>query len=237
VVTLDRFAVPRDARHEREIYRALIERLEPPERARAEAAVRLGEGVEFDPDRIRMMDGLAIEEAAAALPPESFDLILSVAVLEHVYDPEASFEAMYRLLKPGGMLLHEVDLRDHGMFSAAGCHPLTFLTVSPGVWRFMTSHSGRPNRHLLNWYRAETERLGLDTRLLVHMLVGRDAPNPPIDTHAGTPVAGPPERELIEEIRPRLAKPFRDLSDDDLAAAAIFVVARRPERTSRVAPR
>jgi SAM-dependent methyltransferase len=233
VVTLDRFAVPRNPAHEQAIYRALIESLPPDQRARAEAAVRFGQRPEFHPDRIRMLDGLAIEEAAVTLPPESFDVILSVAVLEHVYDPDASFDAMHRLLKPGGLLLHEVDLRDHLMFTSADCHPLTFLTISPRVWRLMTSDSGRPNRRLVGWYREQTERLGYDTRLLVHRLVGRDGRTPPVDALSGAPVASSRERSLIAEIRPRLAEPFRGLSDDELAAAALFVVAGKPAPASR----
>ena len=92
----------------------------------------------------------------------------------------------------------------------------------------MTSNSGRPNRRLIDWYRAQMERLGYDTRLLVHRLVGREGRTAPVDALAGGPVAGPAERSLVSQIRPRLAAPFRDLSDDDLAAAALFLVARRP---------
>jgi len=39
--------------------------------------------------------------------------------------------------------------------------------------------------------------------------------------------AGP--LELVHTIRPRLAKPFRALSDADLLVNGIFLVARKPE--------
>ena len=37
-----------------------------------------------------------------------------------------------------------------------------------------------------------------------------------------------PERAFAEEIRPRLAAPFRDLSEQDLLACGVFLVARKP---------
>lgn len=37
---------------------------------------------------------------------ESFDVIFSASVLEHVLDLEAAFAEMYRLLKPGGAIIH-----------------------------------------------------------------------------------------------------------------------------------
>ena len=49
------------------------------------------------------------------LPAASVDLIFSQAVLEHVRRHEFAEVAaqMYRILKPGGIASHQVDLRDH----------------------------------------------------------------------------------------------------------------------------
>ena len=205
VVTLDKFAVPRNAAHERAIYDELVSRLAAGERERAEAALAAGG---LDPARLRPVTSLSIEEAVGELEPESFDLIVSVAVLEHVYDPDAALRAMDRLLRPDGRMLHQIDFRDHTMFTAAGSHPLTFLTISPRIWRLMTRHTGRPNRRLVGWWRDRLAALGYDVRVTV------------------TDVLPELERgEGIAAIRPRLSREFRDLPDRELSTAGAFVAA------------
>ena len=51
------------------------------------------------------------------LPDESFDLILSTQVVEHVSDPDIYFDECHRLLRTGGQLV----LSSHGIFEDHGC--------------------------------------------------------------------------------------------------------------------
>lgn len=53
-------------------------------------------------------------------PEKSFDIIYSVSVLEHIQDLEAAFVEMYRLLKPGGAIIHNYA----PYFSHDGAHAL-----------------------------------------------------------------------------------------------------------------
>lgn len=65
--------------------------------------------------------------SAGQLPfdDDSFDLIYSVATLEHVSDPERTVSETKKALRPGGISVHEIDLQDHGT-----CGPLRFLEWS-----------------------------------------------------------------------------------------------------------
>lgn len=66
--------------------------------------------------------------------------------MEHLFDPVAALDGMLEALRPGGTLVHRIDLRVHGMFR--GQHPLTFLTLPDAIYTRMTRNSGRPNRVL-----------------------------------------------------------------------------------------
>lgn len=58
-------------------------------------------------DRLKAVDGFMIhgEEEIAALPPESFDVISLIEVIEHVREPGSVMALCARLLRPGGLLL------------------------------------------------------------------------------------------------------------------------------------
>lgn len=224
---VDRFATWRDPAQQKEIYAALLERMDPVGRARAAAAVRLGSEPGFDPDRLQLTEGLPIEEAADRFEPGSFDLIVSRAVIEHVYDTDATFEAIDRLLRPGGASIHKIDLEDHGLFTVGGLHPLTFLTVPDRIYRWMGENSGLPNRRLADYYRAKMDALGYDWRLFSTHLIGEEGelvPHPE-EIEPGRLAA---QRRLVAEIRPKLRPRFRRLRDEDLAVSGVFLVSRKP---------
>jgi ubiquinone/menaquinone biosynthesis C-methylase UbiE len=68
-------------------------------------------------------------DVSKALPLEnqSVDLILSRALLEHVEDNEAALIEMYRILKPGGKMLHFVPARYSTFGVAARILPFEML--------------------------------------------------------------------------------------------------------------
>jgi hypothetical protein len=126
------------------------------------------------------------------------------------------------------MMMHKADLRDHLMFSAAGHNELTFLTVPDRVYRLMTHNSGRPNRRMVDYYRRTLDRLGYDAQVLITHLVGESGEVIPHREHLRPEDVGERQREIVREIRPKLAPRFRGLSDEELVVSGVFVVARKP---------
>lgn len=231
VVCVDRFLLWRDPAQQREILRAVIAGLEPAQRDRLEGVVTPdGELVAGSP-RLEFIEGVAIEEADRRFPAESFDLIVSRAVLEHVLDVERSLAVMDRLLAPGGTMVHKVDFRDHGMFTGAGMHPLTFLTVRDGVWRWTGRNGDGLNRRRRDTYRETLSRLGYAPRILATHVAGVEAELVPhrdvLEPERDVPAEA---RSSAQALRPRLAPEFRGLDAEDLLIAGIFFEARKPER-------
>lgn len=224
VVCLDKYLrIKRE--QEREIYRALREQLDDGERRNFDAAVNLAGELEMDPRRLMPIYGTAMEQAQHLLEPESFDLIVSRSVIEHLYDPDAAFSIMHRLLVRGGRLAHKIDFRDHGMFSKKGFHPLTFLTIPDSIYRLMT-HSGKPNRKLINYYRKKMAELGYEAKLQVTHLIGSedDTVRPETSVMCGADAAK--SVALVRQIRPKLQRAFQTLPDEDLMISGIYMTAK-----------
>jgi hypothetical protein len=232
VVCMDRFAIWRDPDQQRAIYTALIER-EPDSgrRARMEAAVTLGAEVRFDPDLISIAEGVAVEEAPATIAPASIDVIVSRAVLAHVWDLDRALDAMDTLVAADGLMAHKVDLSDHGLLTDGGHSALAFLTVRDAIWDRMRRNTGLTNRRLIDSYRAGLTARGYDAELLITRVAGDVGELIPHTASLGEAEMGR-ARAVIEPIRPRLLPRYRALPDEDLAAAGVFAVARRSSRSS-----
>jgi SAM-dependent methyltransferase len=230
VVLLDKFYSERNVDQQTKIYRELRKQLSPDEERVFDDAIKLDKGIDLNPERLRYIYGHGIEEADQILEPRSFDFIVSRAVIHNVYDIDRGFEAMDRLLKPGGYMLHKIDLSDEKMFSSRGMHPLTFLTIPERLYYLMASDSGKPNRKLIGDYREQMQKRGYEAKLLVSAVLGEG----PLTPHKERIEPGVDFSEktlaLINQIRPRLAAPYRGRSDAELATAGIFLIATKKHK-------
>lgn len=157
---------------------------------------------------------------------KGYDFIVSRAVLEHLYNPLNALTKMVEALNVGGLLLHKVDLRDHGLFSKQ-FHELKFLEVPDWLYPLMTSASGRPNRVLVNGYKKCMVKMNLETQFLVTHLAGVGDINPhriyseiPLDLRQKAIT-------YVQSVRHKFATSFHDVSDEDLSIAGVFIIARK----------
>ncbi len=218
VHAIDRYASARDPVQQEKIYHAL--------------AARHGLQSYFQgPPGEDTMRGLVRHAGTPAedffkTPPEPYDAILSRAVLEHLYDPIGALTDMAAALAPSGILVHRIDMRDHGMF--AGRHPLTFLTLSPRLHRAMTRGAGRPNRILLPTWRAWLAKSGLQGSLRITRLAGVGEEFEPAawadidERHRETAL------QTVRAIRPRICSSLAAFDDEDLAVSGCVLVAEKP---------
>jgi hypothetical protein len=132
------------------------------------------------------------------------DMVLSRAVLEHVDDLPGTFRDMSLALVSGGLAVHKVDLRSHGLHRT---NRLDFLTWPDWLWRLMFSGKGVPNRVRVDRYRIEAPRAGL----VVEKIEVCERATP----------------EEVAQIHPHLAREFVNITKEDLAWLSFWMVCRR----------
>jgi SAM-dependent methyltransferase len=136
-------------------------------------------------------------DAGSVLREDSVDFILSQAVLEHVDDPGNAYSSMYRWLKPGGYISHEIDFKSHGTTRDWNGH----WRYSDALWRVVC---GRReyflNREPLSSHLLFAESAGFELKFLSKV-------------HA--PMQGP---------RARFAPRFAQLDDDDLTTSSAYML-------------
>lgn len=149
-----------------------------------------------------------------------YDLIMSAAVLEHLYDPISALRGMWRSLKPGGRMIHVIDLRDHELFSPF-LHDLSFLRLTDAAyWPFRVQ--GGPNRLRAPDFERCVAALSGRYSLYVTSIAGEresflSAPRRLSEMDISRSI------EHVRSVRPRLARKFKRYSDRDLAITGIAV--------------
>ncbi len=99
---------------------------------RLETAIKLtDDGVHLDPEHLRFVITQNFEEFP--LEANQFNYIYSHATLEHYLNPEASIKEMYRVLEIGGLMVHQIDIRDHRYFDK---DPFRYLEQTSAEWNY-----------------------------------------------------------------------------------------------------
>ncbi len=101
-------------------------------------------------------------EDLSVIPEASVDIVVSNAVLEHLYDPLAAFRNLARISKPFALGIHQVDFRYHGMME----RPLEFLLLrdSDFTKKFGEVHGECGNRYRPREYEDLLEKVGFQVK-------------------------------------------------------------------------
>jgi hypothetical protein len=140
---------------------------------------------------------LAPWTAEESIAEHSIDLIYSQAVLEHVENLRQVYRTMHRWVRATGVMSHQIDYRCHGKADEWNGH----WSYSDAAWKIVVGR--RP--YLLN--RAPHSE---------HMRLLRES---------GFDVARVDLQRAAALPRSRLARRFRDLSNEDLTTCGAYVVA------------
>lgn len=189
---VDRFPLHRGSASSVDAYRRLLGALHGERHDRACRAFREHGKPEsgFDPAAIAYhvtTDGLIGRT-------DLYDLIISRAVLEHVHDLKGTFRDMAAALRAGGLCLHLVDLKSHGLDRY---RTFDFLTWPDFLYRAMYGCKGFPNRWRANKYLELASHAGLRVKKIV-------------------PTGRVSEKDL-DLVRPRIASHLADVSAEQLS--------------------
>lgn len=154
------------------------------------------------------------------LPARSIDIHCSNNVLEHV-PPKSLYRLLgtaRRLLKPGGLCVHTIDLSDHFAASDPAISSVNFLRFNQEAWDSHSSAFMYMNRLRGSQYRRIFENCGFDV----------------LDWDSEVDMSA---LNLIESGELELAEQFRGLEATDLATTrAIFVALPGRRRSARAQP-
>jgi SAM-dependent methyltransferase len=132
VAVSDRWLAPWSDPFHGPVYSGIADRMEAEGRFDVAPLRRMVEAKGYVEGTIRCI--FEASEHLGSIRDGEFDALISNAVLEHIETPATAFAEFFRVTRPGGAGLHQVDFRDHRDFS----QPLEHLLLRPQAFRRMT---------------------------------------------------------------------------------------------------
>jgi len=204
VVCFDRFKLIVNSQKNTLIARQILSILPEPQQLQLQTILSFDNQGQMSLDITRLQYQHSLDEKIG-LENNSVDIIVSNAVLEHVQNLNALFASMYRILKPGGLMVHAADLKSHDLHHTT---ELDFLTVPDWLWWLMTFYRGAPNRKRWSHYKNLLDVHGFELSFL---------------KFTSTLPA-----ESIRTFQLKYPKHAKQFSDEDLSCGGFLFAARMP---------
>jgi SAM-dependent methyltransferase len=200
VAVADRFPVPWDVDYHPKFYQALRAKLDSLHLQCVTAPITRCVEASGTGGVVKVVASPA--EHLEGVADGSIDIVLSNAVLEHAESPFGVARELYRITRPGGSGIHQVDFRDHRDFS----RPLEYLLLGADDFEAMFAERhgecGRQVRHYemrglfemagfnvagfdANWIAQEDYLDDILPRLRASQSVYRDIPRSELRTISG----------------------------------------------------
>ncbi|RKZ90739.1 MAG: hypothetical protein DRR19_09160 [Candidatus Parabeggiatoa sp. nov. 1] len=179
-------------------------------------------------NKVDCRDGTPIHEMP--FQDNAFNFAYSIAVLEHLSNPEKSISKLFSVLQPGGITVHEIDLRDHDLddIGRSRNHPLAFLNISKSDYDQGPVEQYSKDKSLSNRLESAWGNLGVWCNRL-----RRSDWEALFDsagfTDVSTEVICQVDRDLVN--RDAMVEPFQSKEIDDLTAVVIRLTARKAAPT------
>jgi SAM-dependent methyltransferase len=98
---------------------------------------------------------------------EQLDLIFSQAVMEHVNDIEFAYSEMYKWLRPGGVISHQIDFKTHEMTKEWNGH----WFIGERMWSILAHGRKYPmNRLPLSSHIKTIKKVGFDVKYVLPVI-------------------------------------------------------------------
>lgn len=204
VTVADRYLASWDADYHKPFLEALLARLAETRRELSpDPILALLETGDFEPTLCNLHLGI---EDLEQVEDNSFEVVVSNAVFEHVEDVPRALEILARITVTGGVGIHQVDFRDHRDFG----HPLEYLTLDPDAFAtlFADHHGECGNRWRHGamgdqWRTSEFEVVNFDANMFA-------------------------DEDYLDDIIPRLHSDYRSIDREALrVVSGCFIVRRR----------
>lgn len=176
------------------------------ERATEIGLLNKEQGINLDKIKQHLRYSIVQDDDSWELEDNSADLIYSFYSGEHWRSVDKVLSETYRVLKPGGLCIHTIDLRDHYHFDE---NWLQFLYYEEWLWEAMTSKRGRWSNRLLSPQWKSKIKYWFDVLTFEEI-----------------------KQSLSQDFdSAKLATPFQKYDLESLSVFEVFVVARKPTKT------